>query len=283
MGPKKTICYARDRMKSNFSLAFLVLPKPQRKALTTLYRFCRTVDDIVDHAKEVGQAQVKLDHWKEVLERLPNPSLFDPIEAHQLAQTLRDFPIEREDLHWIIEGVETDLKKNRYQTFEELLTYCDGVASSVGLVCLAIFEADRRKTLPYAFAMGRALQLTNILRDIASDAQRGRIYIPLVDLERFGYRERHLLISIYDERFVELMKFQVNRVKTFYTQAKNSLSAKDRALLPACEIMRKTYESLLLRIEACQYNIFPKRIRISTARKMAVAMSVWAPRLLRAS
>jgi len=268
-------------MKSNFSLAFLALPKKQRKALHALYAFCRTVDDIVDEAKDIKKAQEELDHWKEIIGRLSNPSLFDPPIAHELSKAFNRFPIERDDFLWIIQGVEMDLKQSRYRTFEELLSYCDGVASAVGLASLAIFGADRKHTLKYALATGRALQLTNILRDIASDARRNRIYIPLEDLSRFSYREQYLTMSIYNDEFCELMKFEVDRVKTFYAASKTALPIKERKSFPAAEIMRRTYELLLNRIEARKYNVFPRKVKLSSTRKATVAISVWASQLFR--
>lgn len=271
----------RNRVKSNFALAFFVLPKKQRTALQALYQYCRTVDDIVDEAVDPSSAQAQLDHWREILDRLPNSSLFDPPQANALGKACQNFPIQKSDLLWILEGVEMDLKKFRYQTFEELLAYCDAVASAVGLASLAVFGADRQRTMKYALATGRALQLTNILRDLASDARRGRIYIPLEELQRFSYPEQHLMMSIYNDKFMELMQFQVSRVKEFYQASKAALPLKERKFFPAAEIMRETYELILQRIAAKKYNIFPRKIRVSTARKASVAMSIWASQLFR--
>lgn len=268
------------RSGSSFRWAFAVLPREQREALAALYAFCRSVDDIADEEEDLLRAQDELNRWREILDRLPEPSAFDPPVAHELARAVRSFPIRIEDLRWIVEGVETDLHKKRYPTFEELLGYCDGVASAVGFASMAIFGADREKTAAYTYATGRALQLTNILRDVGTDAGRGRIYLPLCDLERFGCRERDLLLGLYDGRFVALMKFEAERVKTYYEEAKNALGAGERRAYPAAEIMRRTYELLLRRIEARKFNVFPRKIRVSPARKMAVLVSVCAPRML---
>lgn len=268
------------RSRSNFGLAFLVLPKEQREALSALYAYCRVIDDIVDESTNPKQAEVGLRRWHEILDRFPTPSVFDPVVAHELALAVKRFPIQMDDLRWILYGVETDLYKRRFSTCEELLIYCDGVASAVGFASMAIFGADRKETEAYTYATGRALQLTNIIRDVGADAKRGRIYLPLEDLERFGVKERNLLMGLYDDSFVELMRFQVNRAEEFYLAAESTLSVSLRKRFPAAEMMRKTYRLLLRRIEANRYNVFPKKIRVSRARKMAVWMSVCAPRVL---
>ena len=269
--------------RTNFSWAFFGLPKEKRFALHTLYAFCRTVDDIVDEAADFAEASEKLYRWRNYIARMDQPSAFDPALVHHLSKICQEFPIQRSDLLWIIDGVETDLTKKRYRTFEELLSYCDGVACAVGLASLAIFGSDRDRTAPYAFATGRALQLTNILRDVATDARRDRIYLPQEDLERFQVTEKEILRSAYSDRFVELMKFEAQRVKTFYSAAEQALPLPERKKYPAAELMRKTYETLLRRIETRKYNVFPKKITLSSPRKVAIALSVWAPHFLRAS
>jgi phytoene synthase len=224
-----------------------------------------------------------VNHWKEILGRIDHPSAFDPLVAHDLSSAIKEFSIDVEDLRWILRGVETDLQKARYKTFNELLEYCDGVASAVGFASMAIFGADRRRTSHYTYFTGRALQLTNVLRDVGSDAARQRIYLPSEDLERFGVREKNILMGLYDQRFIDLMDFETQRVESIYVQAENSLLPEERRAFPAAEIMRRTYRLLLQRIKSKKYNIFHKKIRVSTARKMATVFSVWAPRFLRAS
>ncbi len=262
---------------SNFSLAFLALSRHQKQALEALYAFCRTVDDIADEIEDPKRAKKELDRWKEILQRVGHPSVFDPPIAHELARALNRYPICRDDLEWILKGVERDLTQRRYQTFSELLEYCDAVASAVGLATLAIFGASRDQTLEYAKCTGRALQLTNILRDVASDGARDRIYLPLEDLERFSYREKDLLRGCYDSRFVELMKFESARAREFYQKATEVLPKGERKKLLAAEIMRRTYEALLRRIEQKNFNVFPGKIRVPAARKMMVVLSVFVP------
>jgi 15-cis-phytoene synthase len=266
---------------SNFSWAFWGLEKSRKEALLALYAFCRTVDDIVDQAKDAMAAQTELNRWRGILDRLSSPSVFDPPIARDLAIATQKFPIQSEDLYWIIDGVESDLMKKRYATFTDLLNYCDSVASAVGLATLAILNADRKSTYDYAFHTGRALQMTNILRDVGSDARLGRIYIPQEDLERFGYTERELLLSKYNDKFVRLMEHQRDRTLEFYRGAENALPAAERKRYPAAELMRKLYFALLRQIEAKRFNVFPTKVRVPRSKKLAIALSVWFPHFLR--
>ncbi len=269
------------KSRTNFSWAFWGLDRHKRAALVSLYAFCRTVDDIVDQTKNPVTAREALDHWRSILDRISRPSVFDPQIARDLSDALARFPIRVEDLRWIVDGVETDLTKKRYVSFEELLSYCDGVASAVGLASMAIFGGDRKETSAYAFATGRALQLTNILRDVGTDARMDRIYLPQADLERFGYGEREILRSQYNDRFVALMRFQKERAETFYVEAEKALSAKERRKYPAAELMRKLYWTLLRQIEARSYHVFGPRISLPKPRKLGIALSVWIPHFLR--
>lgn len=260
--------------RSNFAWAFPVLPRGQRAALSALYAFCRAVDDLVDETADPASAREGIRRWGETLDRFPNPSVFDPSTAHDLAAACQQFPIRLDDLRWILRGVSADLEKRRYETWEELLDYCDGVASSVGFASMAIFGADREKTSAYTFATGRALQITNILRDVGSDGARGRIYLPAEDLRRFGVREGGLLRGLYDERFAELMRFEARRTERLYVEAEAALSPAERRAFPAAEIMRKTYRILLRRIEEKRFNVFPGKIGVPRARKLSVVLSV---------
>ncbi len=271
------------KAKSNFAWAFVGLSKKQRQALEALYAFCRVVDDIVDETDDSAQAQEELQRWREVLGRVTSPSSFDPPLAWDLAQAFEGFPLRTEDLLWIIDGVEMDLKRSRVQTFAELLTYCDAVASAVGFASMSIFGADREQTQSYTFATGRALQLTNILRDVGVDATMNRIYLPLEDLNRFSIREKDLLKHKYSEPFRNMMAFQCERVRTYYKESKDALSRRERQKFPAAELMRKMYERLLDRIEAKSFNVFPQKIKVSKPTKMAIALSVWLPYCLRFS
>jgi len=266
--------------KSNFAWAFVGLSKKQRKALQALYAFCRVVDDIVDEASDPEKARQDLRRWREILGRLSSPSGFDPPVAWDLSHACRDFPIRVEDLAWVIDGVEMDLKKSRYDEFEDLLEYCDAVASAVGFASISIFGAERESTHAYTLATGRALQLTNILRDVGVDAKLERIYIPLEDLKRFSLKEKDLLLHKYSDRFRDMMAFQCDRVRTFYRESEATLSKRERQAFPAAELMRRMYERLLDRIESEHFNVFPRKICVANPVKVAVAMSIWIPHWL---
>jgi phytoene synthase len=266
---------------TNFSLAFWGLEKHRRAALEALYAFCRTVDDIVDRTRNPIAAAEELDRWRSILDRISRPSVFDPQIAKDLSEAAARFPIRVDDLRWIVDGVQMDLTKKRYSTFEELLSYCDGVASAVGLASMAIFGADRKETSLYAMATGRALQLTNILRDVGQDARMDRIYLPLADLERFGYGEKEILRSQYNDRFVALMRFEKERTETFYVEAEKALPAGERAKYPAAELMRRLYWALLAEIEARHFRVFGARVSVPKSRKLRIALAVWFPHFLR--
>ncbi len=268
---------------SNFAWAFWGLSREQRDAISALYAFCRLVDDIVDETQSPHAAKAELKRWRGMLDRLSSPSSFDSPVAWDLAKACARFPIRHEDLSWIVDGVEADLTRKRYESFEELLEYCDAVAGAVGLASMAIFGGDREKTKAFALATGRALQLTNILRDVGVDAAKGRIYLPLEDLRRFDVREKNLLVQKYDERFVQLMAFEAERARQFYQQSREALPADERHRYPAAALMRKMYEALLDRIEGVEYRVFAQKVRIPPPKKFAIAMSVWVPHFLHLS
>lgn len=266
---------------SSFSWAFFGLRREQRSALQALYAFCRVVDDIVDEGGDPRNAKAGLDRWRHMLDRLDDPSAFDSPLAWELSQACQKFPIALDDLRKILDGVEMDLACRRYETFDDLLVYCDSVASAVGLATLAILGADREKTFRYAQATGRALQLTNILRDVKSDASRGRVYLPQADLARFRYTDKDLTHSKYNEKFVQVMAFEAGRARQLYRESRESLAESERRKFPSAEVMRKTYEALLDCLEERRFNVFREKVRLPAPRKWAIAMSVWLPHFLR--
>jgi phytoene synthase len=185
------------------------------------------------------------------------------------------FPIRREHLEAILDGVEMDIDKRRYATFEELAEYCYRVAAAVGLACIEIFGYTDPRARDYAVNLGIALQLTNILRDLRSDAERGRIYLPLDELRRFGYSEDDLLRGRYTRPYLELMRFQADRTHAYFRAARAALPRADRRRLLAAEIMGVIYRALLREIEARQFRVFDRRVRLSAPRKLALALSVY--------
>ena len=253
--------------QSNFYLSF----PPKREAIETIYTFCRVADDIVDESGDEGEKRAKLRVWTEELQRsLTGDSRYSVL--NKTSKIVRRFNIPIHHLYELLEGMEMDLTKHRYETFGELRSYCYKAASSVGLMCAEIFGYNHVRTKQYAVFLGIALQLTNILRDIKQDAKRGRIYLPIEDLHRFGLTEEDILNNVYDDRFRALMKFQVDRAREYYRKAKEALAEEDKPLFTAARIMGIIYYLLLRRIEKVDYDVYSKRIRLSTGLKFAVVM-----------
>ncbi|MBI4417390.1 MAG: presqualene diphosphate synthase HpnD [Ignavibacteriales bacterium] len=262
--------YSQNRL-SNFYVSFLSLPPPKREAIETIYAFCRYTDDIVDQDADPKEKHKRLRQWtKEVQRALDGASRFQLLNS--LGAVIRRFKIPADHFRELLKGMEMDLRKQRYETFNELEIYCYRAASTVGLICGEVFGYHQPKTKEYAINLGKALQLTNILRDIKSDARRGRIYIPQEDLRRFGYTEEELLEGRYNERFVALMKFECERARAYFRKAKASLAEEDKPLFLAARIMGNIYYLLLRRIESKNYDVFSKRIRLAPPVKLLVAM-----------
>ena len=248
--------------------------------MCAFYAFCRFVDDIADqpdegqpHGQKERIAQL-LNTWREELDRCYTAQPRHPI-SQALADTVRRFPIRQEDLSGIIDGVEMDLSRTRYQTFSELYEYCYRVASLVGLVCIEIFGYQALQTREYAITLGVAFQLTNILRDVGEDAQRARIYVPLEDLARFGYSEQELLDGVYNGAFLRLMTFEAERAQDYYRRAVSLLAPQDRRSLVAAEAMRLIYRRLLKKIEIQKFNVFQQRVTLTTPCKLGLALAAW--------
>src|SRR5512140_3568888 len=209
--------------KSSFYYSFLILPRPKRDAIETIYAFCRFTDDIVDEAGDEKEKYALLLQWTEELRRsLYGISRYSLL--NKLSAIIRRFHIPIEHFYELIKGMEMDLLHSRYSTFSELEQYCYRAASTVGLICAEVFGYKNDTTKQYAINLGIALQLTNILRDIKADGKRGRIYLPLEDLRKFNYTEDDLLKSVYDQRFIDLMKFECDRTHQYYKKAKAYLA-----------------------------------------------------------
>jgi phytoene synthase len=275
MNAAELVATLARRSGSNFYYAFLFLPRRKREAMYALYAFCRTVDDAVDQGGgSPGDQRRVLAEWRAELRRAYLGRATQPI-AVRLAEVIRDFPIPREHLEAILDGVEMDIDKRRYATFEELYEYCYRVAAAVGLASIEIFGYSDLRARDYAVNLGIALQLTNILRDLRTDAERGRIYLPLDELRRFGYSEDDLLRGRYTQAYFELMRFQADRTHAYYRAARAALPRADRRRLAAAEIMGVIYRALLRAIEARRFRVFERRIRLSTPRRLALAAGVY--------
>lgn len=268
--------FCRDvtrRSASSFYYALRFLPAARRKALYAVYAFCRAVDDAADES-DPADAPRLVAEWREELARLYRGAPLHPITVALLA-SLEQFPIPESALSAIIDGVEMDLVKRRYATFAELQLYCRRVASAVGLACIEVFGYRNPATREYADDVGLALQLTNILRDVAEDAARDRVYLPQEDLDRFGVSAEDVLRGVYNRRFCDLMEFECERARRYYRSAEARMPAEDAVSLRPAEVMRRTYEQVLDRIVAERYFVFGPRIGLSKVRKIRLAASMW--------
>lgn len=273
------------KSSSNFYYAFRLLPAERHNALCSLYAFCRFMDDIADQP-EVGatslqgkgkkeRLEILLNAWREELQQCYSGSSRHPISL-ALSDTVQRFPIQQEHLAGIIDGVEMDLSRTHYGTFEELYDYCYHVASLVGLACIEIFGYRNPSAREYAVNLGIAFQLTNILRDVGEDAQRGRVYLPEEDLARFGYTEHDLGNGVYNEAFVRLMTFEGNRAREYYNRALRNRAPEDQRSLVAAEAMRLIYSRLLDTLEQRNFAVFSSRVTLPSSRKAQLAFQAWA-------
>lgn len=280
MSPSEAQAYCTSATKksgSNFYYSFLFLPRPRRNAMYTVYTFCREVDSAVDDAPPGTDLQAELSRWRKDISAAYHGTPTSPV-AISLADHLRWLEIPEEYFQEIITGVEMDLTTNRYPTFQSLYPYCYRVASVVGLICLKIFGTQTPQANEYAINLGLAFQMTNILRDVRSDADRNRIYLPQEDMARFGYSEQDLLEQRYTPEFIELMRYECARAREFYLKAKQifkSLPSKDQRTLVVAEIMHGVYARILEQIEAQSYQVFGPRIRLSPLLRLAIAASIW--------
>ena len=271
---------------TSFSYSFSLLPREKREAIHAVYAFCRFTDDIVDEGPDEPRKFLLLRKWRMELGHALRGNSAYPI-LNQLSATAKRFNIPFDHFYELIRGVEMDLVKHRYRTFDELSEYCYLVASSVGLMCRQIFGFRNESTKDYAINLGIALQLTNILRDVKDDAKRGRIYIPMEDMARFGYTEDDLMSFRYTPAFVNLMRFECNRARLYFDMARNALRDDDKYYFFAARIMWSIYAHLLRRIERSNFNVFERRVSISKFLKLLIAFRYWlihrlkySPRLL---
>jgi len=259
---------------TNFYYSFFSLPAEKRKALHAIYALCRSLDDVADESPGRPEASETLLKWTtEII------NMYHGTPSHPLTVGLKPYidrySIQQKYFLELIKGVEMDLTKNRYNTFDELHRYCYRVASVVGLICIEVFGYQNAVTLGYAVDLGIALQLTNILRDIKADATNGRIYLPLEDLKRFGYAEEDLFSSLYNQAFVEMMRFETARAWSYYWRAEETLPREDRKAMVAAEIMRAIYSTLLRKIEDSNYNVFSAPPQLSKPYKLYIAFKTW--------
>jgi phytoene synthase len=262
------------RSSSNFYYAFKLLPPERRRALYAVYAFCRFVDDIADE-DSIRDPAALLARWREELDRVYGGAPTRAI-SRALADAARRFSIPRQCFDEFIAGMEMDLTRKRYATFEELRLYCYRAASVVGLMCIEIFGYSNPGAKVYAENLGIAFQITNILRDVREDAGRGRIYLPLEDLARFGVTEDEILHGTYSDAFVRLMEFEANRAREYYERAERALPPEDRGSLMTAEAMRSIYRALLNLIVSSNYRVLDRRLSLSAPRKLYLVGRAWA-------
>lgn len=261
------------REASNFYHAFCLLPTPPRRAMCALYAFLRVADDLIDGPQATAAKRLALAEWRRQLEAALTGVYGHPLHP-ALHHTVLHYGIPRRCLEDVLDGVGMDLDTDHYNTFADLYCYCYRVASAVGLACIHIWGFRDERALSYAEAAGIALQLTNILRDLGEDAARGRVYLPREDLERFGYSSADLKQSRYDERFCALMRFQVERARSYYEAATPLAELLGPAGRAVFLVMFRTYRALLEAIVQRNYDVFRSRIRLSRLRKLWLAVQV---------
>ena len=251
--------------KSNLAFAFIAMSGARRRDITTFYAFCRVIDDIADdNQRDPETKRRELARWRQSLR---GEAAEEPVLAKPVRDLMSRYPITPGMLEEIITGVEMDIDIRRYATWDELRVYCHRVASAVGLVSIEIFGYKNPQAGDYAIALGLALQMTNIIRDVARDLRADRIYLPGEDLGRFDYTEEDLRNCVTDKRFIQLMNFEAGRAETFFAESTRLLPQEDRRSMVPAEIMRSIYQALLRRMKLDNFRMFEKDYRVSKAEK----------------
>jgi phytoene synthase len=262
---------------SNLALAFWLLPKAKQDGMSALYAFCREVDDIADEeTTPVADRRRKLAAWRDDVRRACSSETPQFAVNRELQPIIRKYHLPFEHFDALLKGVEMDLDITRYESEDQLELYCYRVASVVGLLSIEIFGYKDPACRDYAIYLGKALQLTNILRDVRTDAERGRIYLPLSELNRFGVAPEEILESSYSERFVQLAASIAERARSFYRSAHQTLPAADRRSMVAAESMGSVYWRLLRKLERQHFNVFgPELTRLSKGQKLLLIVQTW--------
>ncbi|HWQ39093.1 MAG TPA: presqualene diphosphate synthase HpnD [Burkholderiales bacterium] len=259
---------------SSFYYSFLFLPPEQRRAITALYAFCREVDDVVDDCSDPGVARMKLAWWRTEIAASFAGDPQHPV-ARALARVVKQYHLPQDYFHDIIDGMEMDLERNRYASFEALDGYCYKVAGVVGLMAAEVFGYRSASTLDYARTLGTAFQLTNIIRDVGEDARRDRIYLPTEDLDRFGVAATDVLSLRETDAFRALIAFEIRRARAHYERALALLAPQDRRSQRAGLVMAAIYRTLLDEIEADGCRVLSTRVSLTPLRKLWIAWRTW--------
>ena len=277
---------------TNFYYSFLVLPPVKRRAIVAVWDFCRAVDDAVDEVVPASerrdgrlgpearaQAATQLCAWRDELRRIYDGTP-GTAQGTALQPYVSEFNLPRRQFELLIDGVEMDLAHERYPTFAALTDYCHRVASTVGLICVEIFGYRDPRAKVFAENLGLALQLTNIIRDVAEDLRNGRVYLPLEDLQRFDVTEGDLQAGQVTAGIAALLRFECERARSYYDRAAAQLPEADARSLVAAEIMGAIYFEILQRIERRGYDVFTERIRVPRPQRAAIALRIWLRSLI---
>jgi 15-cis-phytoene synthase len=275
MTPEQYVQQKAAASGSSFYYAFLFLPKPRRAAITAFYAFCREVDDVVDEVSDPSVARTKLAWWQTEVAQAFAGEPHHPV-MRALMPLVKEFSIEQHHLLAVIEGCQMDMEQTRYLDYPGLQRYCHLVAGIVGEVAAQIFGQTQPQTTAYAHTLGQAFQLTNIIRDVGEDALRGRIYLPVSELQQFDVKAHELLKRSYSERFAALMKFQAERAHSLYDQAMALLPEQDRRAQKPGLMMASIYRTLLREIEKDKFQVLHQRISLTPLRKFWLAWKVQA-------
>jgi phytoene synthase len=259
------------REAGNFYHAFRILPAAQRRSMCALYAFMRVTDDLTDQPGETAAKRTRLAEWRGQLAEALTGTYHHPLHE-AFHDMVRAHGIPRKYLEAVLDGVEMDLVRTRYETFDELYPYCYGVASAVGLACIHVWGFTDPRAETYAEQAGIAFQLTNILRDLGEDAARGRVYLPAEDLRRFGYDEARLGRGERDAAFRDLMRFEVARARSYYEAAAPLVGMLRPAGRAVFLVMLRTYRGLLEAIERRDYDVFSRRVALSGWHKLRLAV-----------
>jgi phytoene synthase len=274
MTPQQYVQDKAAKSGSSFYYAFLFLPAPRRAAITAFYAFCREVDDIVDEVSDPGVAATKLQWWRHEVAQAWAGRPSHPV-TQALLPLAADYAIEPAHLLAVIEGCETDLQQTRFLDYAALQRYCHLVAGVVGEVAANIFGRTEAATVAYAHQLGLAMQLTNIIRDVGDDARRGRIYLPVSELQRFDVKAHELLRREapwgYSDRFQALMRYQAERAHTAYDSALKLLPEADRQAQKPGLMMANIYRTLLREIESQGFQVLQQRTSLTPLRKLWIA------------
>ncbi|MRX06291.1 presqualene diphosphate synthase HpnD [Pseudoduganella sp. FT25W] len=259
---------------SSFYYSFLFLPPERRRAITALYAFCREVDDTVDECTDESIARIKLAWWRTEISKMYAGGQTHPV-TQALQPHLQAYDLKEEHFQAIIDGMEMDLNQTRYLDYPALNKYCWHVASVVGILSASIFGVTNPQTLQFAEKLGLAFQLTNIIRDVGEDARKGRIYLPINELQQFNVTAAEILNAKHTDKFEKLMAFQIARAQTVYDEAFALLPKEDRRAQRPGLMMSAIYRTLLTEVEADGYHVLQHRISLTPLRKLWLAWKTY--------